>query len=128
MTSTSSDFIFNLMRNNIFIIKPKNLQLLSTFFSPIDSCFLLTNARILDFPIVYVSNGFTNLTEFGRIEVMQKPGLCPFLHGPQTDKSTITTLENAFKEQKSEHVEVILYKKNCKSIQNSRCIIIECKK
>lgn len=59
---------------------------------------------------------------------MQKPGLCPFLHGPQTDKSIITTLENAFKEQKSEHVEVILYKKNCKSIQNSMCIMIECKK
>ncbi|VDP22341.1 unnamed protein product [Schistosoma margrebowiei] len=98
------------------------------FFPPIDSCFLLTNARILDFPIVYVSNGFTNLTEFGRIEVMQKPGLCPFLHGPQTDKSIITTLENAFKEQKSEHVEVILYKKNCKSIQISMCIITERKK
>ncbi|XP_018649958.1 putative voltage-gated potassium channel [Schistosoma mansoni] len=86
-----------------------------------DSCFLLTNARILDFPIVYVSNGFTNLTEFGRIEVMQKPGLCPFLHGPQTDKSIIMTLENAFKEQKSEHVEVILYKKNLTPL----CILVE---
>ncbi|CAH8522880.1 unnamed protein product [Schistosoma rodhaini] len=86
-----------------------------------NSCFLLTNARILDFPIVYVSNGFTNLTEFGRIEVMQKPGLCPFLHGPQTDKSIIMTLENAFKEQKSEHVEVILYKKNLTPL----CILVE---
>ncbi|CAH8477340.1 unnamed protein product [Schistosoma turkestanicum] len=86
-----------------------------------NSCFLLTNARILDFPIVYVSNGFTNLTEFGRIEVMQKPGLCPFLHGPQTDKSIITTLENAFKEQRSEHVEIILYKKNLTPL----CILVE---
>ncbi|CAH8839381.1 unnamed protein product [Trichobilharzia szidati] len=86
-----------------------------------NSCFLLANARILDFPIVYVSNGFINLTGFGRVEVMQKPGLCPFLHGPQTNKSIMATLENAFKEQKSEHVEVILYKKNLTPL----CILVE---
>ncbi|KAK4469717.1 hypothetical protein MN116_007241 [Schistosoma mekongi] len=86
-----------------------------------NSCFLLTNARILDFPIVYVSNAFINLTGFGRIEVMQKPGICPFLHGPQTDKSVMNKLENAFKEQISEHVEVVLYKKNLTPL----CILVE---
>ncbi|RTG87759.1 uncharacterized protein DC041_0001352 [Schistosoma bovis] len=109
------------VRTNIFFNIFFLLYIINTTDKTPDSCFLLTNARILDFPIVYVSNGFTNLTEFGRIEVMQKPGLCPFLHGPQTDKSIITTLENAFKEQKSEHVEVILYKKNLTPL----CILVE---
>uniref|UniRef100_A0A094ZI63 Potassium voltage-gated channel protein eag n=1 Tax=Schistosoma haematobium TaxID=6185 RepID=A0A094ZI63_SCHHA len=105
---------------SIFLL-PTKISMINSSWSLDNSCFLLANARILDFPIVYVSNGFTNLTEFGRIEVMQKPGLCPFLHGPQTDKSIITTLENAFKEQKSEHVEVILYKKNLTPL----CILVE---
>ncbi|KAH8861394.1 Potassium voltage-gated channel protein eag [Schistosoma japonicum] len=52
---------------------------------------------------------------------MQKPGICPFLHGPQTDKSTMNKLENAFKEQISEHVEVVLYKKNLTPL----CILVE---
>ncbi|TPP58195.1 Potassium voltage-gated channel protein eag [Fasciola gigantica] len=78
-----------------------------------DSCFLLANARILDFPIVYASAGFAKLTGFSRVEVLQKAGLCPFLHGPQTSRAAIDAMEKAFKEQKPEQSELILYRKNC---------------
>ncbi|KAF7261021.1 hypothetical protein EG68_01647 [Paragonimus skrjabini miyazakii] len=84
-------------------------------FSVLDTCFLLINARILDFPIVYASAGFSKLTGFSRIEVLQKPGLCPFMHGPQTNKDDLRLFDVALKELKFEQAELILYKKNCES-------------
>nr|QQY02608.1 potassium voltage-gated channel protein eag 2 [Cryptocotyle lingua] len=76
------------------------------------TCFLLANARILEFPIVYASSGFANQMGFNRIEVVQKPVLCTFLHGPQTSKDGVACVEMALKEQKAEQVELILYRKN----------------
>ncbi|KAL3313584.1 Potassium voltage-gated channel subfamily H member 5, partial [Cichlidogyrus casuarinus] len=74
--------------------------------------FVLGNARILDYPIVYSSPSFTKLTGFGRSEIMQKPALFPFLRGPQTKKETMEMLEEAIVNNRTEHAEVVVYKKN----------------
>ncbi|CAL8086414.1 unnamed protein product [Calicophoron daubneyi] len=77
-----------------------------------NSCFILLNARILEYPIVFASSAFTELVGYSRIEVLQKPGICSFLHGPKTSKDILETIENAYKEQNFEQVEVIFYRKN----------------
>lgn len=43
------------------------------FLFTADSSFLLANAQIVDYPIVYSNEAFCKMTGFGRAEVMQKP-------------------------------------------------------
>ncbi|XP_050407025.1 potassium voltage-gated channel protein eag [Patella vulgata] len=76
------------------------------------SSFLLANARIVDYPIVYCNDGFCKLSGYNRAEVMQKSSTCSFMYGDLTDKETIAKLEGAFETLEQEHVEILIYKKN----------------
>ncbi|ESO85432.1 hypothetical protein LOTGIDRAFT_107737, partial [Lottia gigantea] len=77
-----------------------------------DNSFLLANARIVDYPIVYCNDGFCKLSGYNRAEVMQKSSTCSFMYGDLTDDETIAKLEDAFESLEQEHVEILLYKKN----------------
>ena len=79
-----------------------------------DSSFLLANARIVDYPIVYCNDGFCKLAGYNRAEVMQKSSTCSFMYGDLTDRTTIKKLEEAFEKLSQEQVEILLYKKNSK--------------
>ena len=54
-----------------------------------DTSFVIINAQIVDYPIVYCSEEFSKLLGFKRSEVMQQPIRCDFMVGTLTDKSTI---------------------------------------
>ena len=54
-----------------------------------DTSFIIVNAQIVDYPIVYCSEEFSKLLGFKRSEVMQQPIRCEFMCGTLTDKSTI---------------------------------------
>ena len=54
-----------------------------------DTSFIIVNAQIVDYPIVYCSEEFSKLLGFKRSEVMQQPIRCDFMVGTLTDKSTI---------------------------------------
>ena len=54
-----------------------------------DTSFIIVNAQIVDFPIVYCSEEFSKLLGFKRSEVMQQPIRCDFMVGTLTDKTTI---------------------------------------
>jgi len=77
-----------------------------------DSHFLLANARIVDFPIVYCNEGLCQLTGFERSELMQKPAVCSAMHGEQTSCESIARLEDAMQKQIADEFEIQLYKKN----------------
>uniref|UniRef100_A0A1I8HWC0 Potassium voltage-gated channel protein eag n=1 Tax=Macrostomum lignano TaxID=282301 RepID=A0A1I8HWC0_9PLAT len=77
-----------------------------------DSSFLLANARIVDYPIVFCNDGFSRLSGFSRAEVMQKSCTCSFMHGEQTDSETIQRIERSLEQSESDQQEVLLYKKN----------------
>jgi len=79
-----------------------------------DSHFLLANARIVDFPVVYCNEGLCQLTGFERSDLMQKPAVCSAMHGEQTTPESITRLQNAMEQQISDQFEIQLYKKNSK--------------
>ena len=54
-----------------------------------DTGFLLANAQIVDFPVVYCSEEFSKLLGFPRSEVMQNSIRNDFMVGALTDRSTI---------------------------------------
>ena len=53
------------------------------------SGFLLANAQIVEFPVVYCSEEFSKLLGFPRSEVMQNSIRNDFMVGALTDRTTI---------------------------------------
>ncbi|XP_069965620.1 potassium voltage-gated channel protein eag isoform X11 [Bactrocera oleae] len=81
-----------------------------------DSSFLLANAQIVDFPIVYCNESFCKISGYNRAEVMQKSCRCGFMYGELTDKETVARLEFTLENQQQDQFEILLYKKN-----NAQC-------
>ncbi|XP_023246460.1 potassium voltage-gated channel protein eag [Copidosoma floridanum] len=77
-----------------------------------DSSFLLANAQIVDFPIVYCNESFCKISGYNRAEVMQKSCRCSFMYGELTDKETIARIEECLEGQICDQFEILLYKKN----------------
>ncbi|KAK0158298.1 hypothetical protein PV328_009318 [Microctonus aethiopoides] len=77
-----------------------------------DSSFLLANAQIVDFPIVYCNESFCKISGYNRAEVMQKSCRCGFMYGDLTDKETIARIEECLESQIHDQFEILLYKKN----------------
>jgi len=80
--------------------------------STADSHFLLANARLVDFPVVYCNEGLCQLTGFERCELVQKPAICSAMHGEQTSQESIERLHDAMENQVSDQFEMQLYRKN----------------
>ncbi|UYV83340.1 hypothetical protein LAZ67_23000632 [Cordylochernes scorpioides] len=79
-----------------------------------DSSFLLANAQIVDYPIVYCSESFCKISGYNRAEVMQKSCRCSFMYGDLTDKATIGAVENCLETHQQDQFEILLYKKSRK--------------
>jgi hypothetical protein len=75
---------------------------------------LLANAQIIDYPIVYCNDGFTKLSGYSKGELMQKSSTCSFMWGDLTDSETKSKVDQAFKKNHNENIEVLIYKKNSK--------------
>ena len=89
-----------------------------------DSSFLLANARILDYPIVYCNDAFCKLSGYNRAEVMQKTSTCQFMSGELTNRDTMAKFADAFEQQDQEQVEILLYKKNRERPNNGFAAVI----
>ncbi|KAF7262371.1 hypothetical protein EG68_00419 [Paragonimus skrjabini miyazakii] len=83
----------------------------STFFSSVYS-FVLANARIVDYPIVYCNEGFSRLTGYSRVDIMQKSGNCAYFHGEQTTQEMRDRLIKALDTQTADQIEMLFHKKN----------------
>ncbi|XP_052829740.1 potassium voltage-gated channel subfamily H member 1 isoform X3 [Octopus bimaculoides] len=94
------------------IIRRSNGQHREKERAQIYSCFLLANARIVDYPIVYCNDGFCKLSGYNRAEVMQKSSTCSFMYGELTDKNILEKVRVSFEKLQQEQVEILLYKKN----------------
>nr|XP_015835023.1 PREDICTED: potassium voltage-gated channel protein eag isoform X4 [Tribolium castaneum] len=77
-----------------------------------DSSFLLANAQIVDYPIVYCNESFCKISGYNRAEVMQKSCRCAFMFGELTDKETISRIDHVLEHQLHDQFEILLYKKN----------------
>uniref|UniRef100_A0A915IC73 PAS domain-containing protein n=1 Tax=Romanomermis culicivorax TaxID=13658 RepID=A0A915IC73_ROMCU len=81
------------------------------------SNFILANAQIVDYPIVYCNDGFSKMVGYSRAEVMHRSCSCSFMYGDQTDKDTIKLIENCLHHYATEQLEIRLYKKNISGIR-----------
>nr|QQY02443.1 potassium voltage-gated channel protein eag 1 [Cryptocotyle lingua] len=74
--------------------------------------FILANARIVDFPIVYCNEGFSKLIGYSRVDIMQKSGNCAYFYGEQTTQEMRDRLLKALDTQTPDQIEMLFYKKN----------------
>jgi hypothetical protein len=80
----------------------------------LDNAFIVSNAQIVDYPIVYSNDGFTKLSGYLRTDLMNKSSTCNFMYGELTNAETQTKIRDALENCHIEQVEVLLYKKNSK--------------
>ncbi|CAG4909188.1 unnamed protein product [Colias eurytheme] len=75
------------------------------------SNFVLGNAQVPSYPIVYCSDGFCELTGWARAHIMQKGCACKFLHGPDTHEDHRREIDAALDSKHELKLELIFYKK-----------------
>ncbi|XP_039029474.1 phototropin-2-like [Hibiscus syriacus] len=89
---------------------------LGTTLERIEKNFVITDPRLPDNPIIFVSDSFLELTEYTREEILGRN--CRFLQGPETDQETVSNRRDAIKEQTEITVQLINYTKNGKKFWN----------
>lgn len=78
------------------LVAPQNTfldNLIKKASSAPDTSFVLANAQIVDYPMVYCSEEFSKMLGYPRSEVMQKPIRCDFMVGVLTDKETLSKFQ-----------------------------------
>ncbi|XP_033216833.1 potassium voltage-gated channel subfamily H member 2 isoform X2 [Belonocnema kinseyi] len=81
-------------------------------FDTHDRSFLVANAQHGLCHIIYCSDGFCRLTGFSRAEVMQRPAVCEFLHGPMTSPHAVAALRDGLAAGVEKHFEILYYRKD----------------
>ncbi|KAL1769912.1 potassium voltage-gated channel subfamily H member 1 isoform X2 [Sigmodon hispidus] len=94
------------------LVAPQNTFLENIVRRSNDTNFVLGNAQIVDWPIVYSNDGFCKLSGYHRAEVMQKSSACSFMYGELTDKDTIEKVRQTFENYEMNSFEILMYKKN----------------
>ncbi|XP_077945321.1 voltage-gated delayed rectifier potassium channel KCNH5 isoform X2 [Gasterosteus aculeatus] len=94
------------------LVAPQNTFLENIVRRSSETSFLLGNAQIVEWPVVYSNDGFCKLSGFHRAEVMQKSSTCSFMYGELTDKKSIDKVRQTFDGYESDCFEILLYRKN----------------
>ncbi|XP_034418677.1 potassium voltage-gated channel subfamily H member 5 [Cyclopterus lumpus] len=94
------------------LVAPQNTFLENIVRRSSETSFLLGNAQIVEWPVVYSNDGFCKLSGFHRAEVMQKSSTCSFMYGELTDKKSIDNVRQTFDNYESDCFEILLYRKN----------------
>ncbi|XP_055495676.1 potassium voltage-gated channel subfamily H member 1a [Leucoraja erinacea] len=94
------------------LVAPQNTFLENIVRRSNDTNFVLGNAQIVDWPIVYSNDGFCKLSGYHRAEVMQKSSTCSFMFGELTEKETTDKVQQTFENYDINSFEILMYKKN----------------
>ncbi|XP_069371091.1 voltage-gated delayed rectifier potassium channel KCNH5-like isoform X1 [Paralichthys olivaceus] len=94
------------------LVAPQNTFLENIVRRSSETSFLLGNAQIVEWPVVYSNDGFCKLSGYHRAEVMHRSSTCNFMYGDLTDKMTIDKIRRTFDNYESNFYEVLLYTKN----------------
>ncbi|KAA0192740.1 Potassium voltage-gated channel protein eag [Fasciolopsis buskii] len=100
--------------------KTKKTNIFSDLIS--ETGLLVANARIVDYPIVYVNDSFTRMTNYSPRDMLQRGAICTHLHGERTSINAVEKLQHALDNGLMEQVEVTLYKKNKSMIWVIMCV------
>ncbi|XP_072293073.1 potassium voltage-gated channel subfamily H member 1a isoform X4 [Eucyclogobius newberryi] len=103
LVAPQNTFLENIVRrSNVWTLSHKQT----------DTNFVLGNAQIVDWPIVYSNDGFCKLSGYHRAEVMQKSSTCSFMYGELTDKDSTEKVRLTFENYEMNSFEILMYKKN----------------
>ncbi|XP_068433377.1 potassium voltage-gated channel subfamily H member 5-like [Clinocottus analis] len=94
------------------LVAPQNTFLENIVRRSSETSFLLGNAQIVEWPVVYSNDGFCKLSGYHRAEVMHRSSSCNFMYGDLTDKKTIDKIRQTFNNYESHFYDVLLYTKN----------------
>nr|XP_020443400.1 potassium voltage-gated channel subfamily H member 5-like [Monopterus albus] len=94
------------------LVAPQNTFLENIVRRSSETSFLLGNAQIMEWPVVYSNDGFCKLSGYHRAEVMHRSSTCNFMYGDLTDKRTIDKIKQTFDSYESNFYEVLLYTKD----------------
>ncbi|XP_019740549.1 LOW QUALITY PROTEIN: potassium voltage-gated channel subfamily H member 5-like [Hippocampus comes] len=94
------------------LVAPQNTFLENIVRRSTESSFLLGNAQIVEWPVVYSNDGFCKLSGYHRAEVMHRSSTCNFMYGDLTDETTIDNIRLTFDSYEPNFYEVLLYTKN----------------
>ncbi|XP_059211878.1 potassium voltage-gated channel subfamily H member 5-like [Centropristis striata] len=94
------------------LVAPQNTFLENIVRRSSETSFLLGNAQIVEWPVVYSNDGFCKLSGYHRAEVMHRSSTCNFMYGDLTDKKMIDNIRQTFDNYESNFYEVLLYTKN----------------
>ncbi|XP_037541075.1 potassium voltage-gated channel subfamily H member 5-like [Nematolebias whitei] len=94
------------------LVAPQNTFLENIVRRSSETSFLLGNAQIVEWPVVYSNDGFCKLSGYHRAEVMHKSSTCSFMYGDLTDRKMIEKIRQTFDSHESNYHEVLLYAKN----------------
>ncbi|XP_056135962.1 potassium voltage-gated channel subfamily H member 1b [Lampris incognitus] len=94
------------------LVAPQNTFLENIVRRSNDTNFVLGNAQIVDWPIVYSNDGFCKLSGYHRAEVMQRSSTCSFMYGELTDNETMEKVRKTFENYEMNSFEILMYKKN----------------
>nr|AML77217.1 putative LOV domain-containing protein [Syntrichia princeps] len=95
---------------------PKVSRQIKDALSTFQQTFVVSDATQPDFPILYASAGFFNMTGYTPKEVIGRN--CRFLQGPGTDMADIALIRDALKEGKSYCGRLLNYKKDGSAFWN----------
>ncbi|KAM3860954.1 voltage-gated delayed rectifier potassium channel KCNH5-like [Diretmus argenteus] len=94
------------------LVAPQNTFLENIVRRSSETSFLLGNAQIVEWPVVYSNDGFCKLSGYHRAEAMHRSSTCNFMYGDLTDKKTIDKIRHTFDNYESKFFDVLLYTKN----------------
>ncbi|KAL3133891.1 hypothetical protein ABBQ32_008349 [Trebouxia sp. C0010 RCD-2024] len=89
---------------------------LATTVERIQQNFVICDPNLPDCPIVFASDGFIELTEYPRHEVLGRN--CRFLQGKDTDEKAVKDIRHAIQEASETTVRLLNYKKSGKPFWN----------
>lgn len=89
---------------------------LATTVERIQQNFVICDPNLPDCPIVFASDGFIELTEYPRHEILGRN--CRFLQGKDTDEQAVTDIRHAIQEASETTVRLLNYKKSGKPFWN----------
>uniref|UniRef100_A0A126X039 non-specific serine/threonine protein kinase n=1 Tax=Trebouxia arboricola TaxID=53268 RepID=A0A126X039_9CHLO len=89
---------------------------LATTVERIQQNFVICDPNLPDCPIVFASDGFIELTEYPRHEVLGRN--CRFLQGQDTDEQAVKDIRHAIQEASETTVRLLNYKKSGKAFWN----------
>ncbi|CAF4029731.1 unnamed protein product [Rotaria sp. Silwood2] len=74
--------------------------------------FLISNAQLVNKPIIYCNDAFCDLIGYSRADIIQKACTCEFLYGAETSEKAAKQIRHALQGSDEKEVDIILYKNN----------------